>query len=64
MCFICYVDVILFIMYFCMEPSMQINDLIMIMIEVVLLCHLLTHALNIPHLGCDRPSDPELTKPS
>ena len=36
----------------------------MIMIEVVLLCHLLVHALNIPHLGHDRPSDPELTKPS
>ena len=35
----------------------------MIMIEVVLLC-LLAHALNILHLGCDRPSDPELTKPS
>ena len=35
----------------------------MIMIEVVLLC-LSAHALNIPHLGHDRPSDPELTKPS
>ena len=28
------------------------------MIEVVLLCDLLALALNIPHLGCDRPSDP------
>ena len=46
-----------------MEPSMQINDLKMIMIEVVLLCHLLAHALNIPHQGRDRPLDPELTKP-
>ena len=36
----------------------------MIMIEVVQLCYLLAHALNIPHLGRDRPSDPELTKPS
>ena len=41
---------------------MQINDLIMI--EVVLLCHLLALALNIPHLGCDRPSDPDLLHPS
>ena len=36
---------------------MQINDLIMI--EVVLLCHLLAFALNIPCLGHDRPSDPD-----
>ena len=28
------------------------------MIEVVLLCDLLALALNIPHLGHDRPSDP------
>ena len=34
------------------------------MIEVVLLCHLLALALNIPHLGCDRPSDPDLLHPS
>ena len=53
--FICYIDVILFNV-FLYGASMQINDLIMI--EVVLLCHLLAPALNIPHLGCDRPSDP------
>ena len=41
---------------------MQINNLIMI--EVVLLCHLLAHALNIQHLGRDRPSDPDLLHPS
>ena len=28
------------------------------MIEVTLLCNLLALVLNIPHLGCDRPSDP------
>ena len=28
------------------------------MIDVVLPCNLLALALNIPHLGCDRPSDP------
>ena len=61
MCFICYIDVILFNV-FLYGASMQINDLIMI--EVVLLCHLLVLALNIPHLGCDRPSDPDLLHPS
>ena len=34
------------------------------MIEVVLLCNLLALALNIPHLGHDRPSDPLLTRPT
>ena len=61
MCFICYIDVILFNV-FLYGTSMQINNLIMI--EVVLLCHLLAHALNIPHLGRDRPSDPDLLHPS
>ena len=61
MCFICYIDVILFNV-FLYGASMQINDLIMI--EVVLLCHLLALTLNIPHLGRDRPSDPDLLDPT
>ena len=61
MCFICYIDVILFNV-FLYGASMQINDLIMI--EVVLLCHLLALTLNILHLGSDRLSDPDLLDPT